>query len=84
MPWIRPDMEREISGAGQAQLEPPHRFILVSDGALGELFVKCLCSWQTIHYLRSPEESTVSAVARLLEKDIHTHNASPGGDLGGG
>ena len=73
-------MSREmfVSYAGGASRKRPHEFRVVSDSKLGELFVVCVCDWQTAHYF---EPGKAQEITSLLEKDILEHNASEGGAL---
>ena len=71
-------MIREIQCIGAAALKLPHRFSLLGDPLIGELFVKCYCDWQTSHFGVSKADTM-----ELIEKDILDHNLSPGGRFGG-
>ena len=69
-------MIREIQCVGAAALKLPHRFILLGDPNIGELFIKCYCDWQTAYFGVSKGD-----VTDLIEKAILSHNASPSGFL---
>ena len=67
---------------GRARLDFPHGFLLDEANVQGvhEVFVKCLCDWQTIHHF--PVGVTEQEKFSALERDVQEHNASEVSVLG--